>query len=56
MSSTTTSAVHEKPAETIEKESPKKFKNDPSSISNVAIDDDAQSFEAPRKLITVSLH
>ena len=49
MSSTTTAAVHEKPADSIERESPNDSKNYQNSIANVAVDGDAQSFEAQRK-------
>ena len=48
-SSTNTSGVHKKPPDSIENESLKISKNDQNLITNVAIDNDAQSFETPRK-------
>ena len=53
---TNTSTVHEKSADTIEKLSPNSSKYDQNSISNVAIDDNGQSFETLRKKLTVSLY
>ena len=45
----TTTAVQEQPADSIEKEPPNNFKNNQNSIANVAVDDDAQSFETRRE-------
>ena len=45
MSSTTNAAVHEKPADSIERESPNDSKNYQNPIENIDVDDDAQSFQ-----------
>ena len=45
MPSTTTAAVHEKPADSIERESPNDSKNYQNPIENIDVDDDAQSFQ-----------
>ena len=49
MLSTTTATVDEKSTDTIENESTKILKNNQYSIEKFAVDDDAQSFETPRK-------
>ena len=50
-SSTTTATVHRKPADTIEKRFANNSKNDQNSIENIAVDDNAQSFETSKKKI-----
>ena len=46
---TNTSGVHKKPPGSIENEYLKSSKNDQNLITNVAVDNYAQSFETPRK-------
>ena len=51
-----TAGVHEKPTDTIEKESENNSKNDQNLVAKVDVGDDDLSFRTPRKIFTVSLH
>ena len=53
---TTTAAVHDQTADTLDKESPNNSKNDQNLIPNVSVDDDSQFFETSRKITTLSFH